>query len=272
VRSGRPPSPVPAAAGHPVVASDAASVRLDPAQMMIETSGRPNVHDTVFVEAEVDGRPVQFRAVVVNVLRDCLWLGLIKPDRRLEQVRDGVPVTLTLRRNGTAVVASERFLGHLGTTQSRLFSVAWRDTCEAVQRRAHLRVRAECPVEYVILQSALGEPGMSATGVTRDISASGLQMRVDRAVEDTVVEGDLLEVRLSLDSGMVLADASVVRVEDLTDIGPDGKPVPFAKATQKPVTAIAVQFESISDTAQDRIVRYMFSLQRMRRDLRAGER
>jgi c-di-GMP-binding flagellar brake protein YcgR len=217
--------------------------------MTIEASARPNV-----------------------VLPDCLWLGLIKPDRRLEQVRCGVPVTLTLRRNGTGIVASETFLSHLGTTQSRLFSVGWTDSCDVVQRRTHLRVRAECPIEYVVLQSAFLEPGVSARGSTWDISASGLQLRVGLPIEDTVVEADLVELRLSLDSGMVLADASVVRVEDMTDIGPDGKPLPFAKATHKPSTAIAVHFESISDTAQDRIVRYIFSLHRMQKDLRGGGR
>jgi c-di-GMP-binding flagellar brake protein YcgR len=240
--------------------------------MMIETSTRPNVHDTVFVEALVDGRPVQFRAVVVNVLPDCLWLGLIKPDRRLEQVRGGAAVSLTLRRGGTGMVASEMFLSHLGTTQSRLFSVGWTDSCQVVQRRTHLRVKAECPIEYTVLQSAIADPGASARGVTRDLSAGGLQLRVDRPVEDTVVEGDLIELQLSLDSGLVLADGSVIRVEDATDIGPDGKPVPTARATHKPVTIIGVQFESISDSAQDRIVRYIFSIQRMQRDLRGGSR
>jgi c-di-GMP-binding flagellar brake protein YcgR len=249
---------------------NASGVRLDPAQMMIDTSGRPNVHDTVFVEADVDGRPVPFRAVVVNVMPDCLWLGLVKPDPRLERVRGGAPVTLTFRRKGAGLVASETFLSHLGTTQSRLFSVAWGGECELVQRRSNLRINAACPIEYVVVQSEVTEPGTSGSGKTRNISAGGLQLSVGRPADDTVAEGDLLELRVWLDSGIVLADATVVRVEDLTDIGPDGKPVPPNKATHAPVTAIAVQFESISDTAQDRIVRYIFSLQRMQKDLRAG--
>jgi c-di-GMP-binding flagellar brake protein YcgR len=240
--------------------------------MMIETSARPNVHDTVFVEADVDGRPVPFRAVVVNVMPDCLWLGLIKPDPRLEQVRSGAPVTLTFRRSGAGMVASETFLSHLGTTQSRLFSVAWSAACELVQRRSHLRINATCPIEYVVLQSDATEPGASGSGVTRNISAGGLQLRVNRHAEDTVAEGDLLELRVSLDNGMVLADAAVIRVEDLTDSGPDGTPLPPARATHAPVTAIAVEFESISEAAQDRIVRYIFSLQRMQKDIRAGAR
>lgn len=232
---------------------------------MIETNARPNVHDTVFVEAEVGDRPVRFRAVVVNIMPGCLWLGLIKPDPKLAQVRGGDPVILTFRRRGTGMVAAEEFLGHLGTTRSRLFSVRWSDECRLVQRRDHLRVNARCPVEYRIVESEVAEPGTAGRGVTRNISAGGVQFRVDRPAEDTIAVGDLLELRLDLGGGTVLADATVVRVEDATDIGPDDRPLPPSKATHAPVTAIAVRFESISEKAQDRIVHYIFTLQRLQK-------
>jgi len=42
--------------------------------MMIETNGQPAVHDPVLVEAEIDGKVVGLRAVVVNVMPTSLWL------------------------------------------------------------------------------------------------------------------------------------------------------------------------------------------------------
>jgi len=240
--------------------------------MITETSPKPNVHDSVFVEAEVEGCLVSFRAVVVNTFPDVLWLGLVRPDSRLSRVRPGAPISLTFRRHGTGLIAAEQFVSHLGNSQSRLFAVRWSDCCEVVQRRQHLRLGAQCPIEYVVLQSEISEPGSSNMGTTRDLSAGGLLFKVERPIEDTVAAGDLLELRLQLRSGMVIADGTVVRVEDATDIGPDGKPLPPTKCTHKPVTFVAVAFESISATAEDRIVKYVFSLQRMQKDLRAAAR
>ncbi len=234
--------------------------------MIVETSAKPNVHDPVFVEAEVDGCLVTFRAVFVNVVSDALWLGLIHPDPRLERVHAGAPVSRTFRRNGTGMIAAERFLNRMGTSQSRLFAVRWSDSCEVVQRREQLRLPVERPLEYVVLESEITEPGVSGVGVTRNLSAGGLQFRVERPIDETVVPDDLLELRLQLDAGVVIADGIVIRVEDATDIGSDGKPLPASKCTHKPLTAVAVQFESISAAGQDRIVKYMFSLQRMQRD------
>ena len=51
---------------------------------MIETPKLPFVHDQVLVEAEVDGRVAGFRAVVVHVMPNVLWLGLVRPDSHLE--------------------------------------------------------------------------------------------------------------------------------------------------------------------------------------------
>ena len=237
---------------------------------MTVTSAKPNVHDQVLVEAEIDDRIAAFRAVVVNVMPDRLWLGLMKADDRLGRVRRGDPVVLTFKRDRVGMVASETFLNHLGTSQSRLFAVGWREDCELVQRRAYLRMNAECPIEYLVIDSDVIEPGQSGTGVTRNLSAAGLQFRIGIPVDDAVAAGDLLQIRLSVGNGTVLSDARVVRVEDATDTGPDGRPLPPCKATRQPATDIAVQFESIPEAAQDRIVRFIFSLQRARRDTRPG--
>jgi c-di-GMP-binding flagellar brake protein YcgR len=173
------------------------------------------------------------------------------------------------------MVASQTFLSHLGATQNRLFSVRWTEGVEVVQRRAYLRMDADCPIEYTVIGSDVTESGLRGSGVTRNISAAGLQFQIEAPTEDTVAVGDLLEIRVSIGNGTVLSDARVVRVEDATDLGPDGRPKPPAKASHRPMTYVAVQFESIREAAQDRIVRHIFylqrTLQRAKRDNRPGQ-
>jgi c-di-GMP-binding flagellar brake protein YcgR len=233
---------------------------------MIEPDKKPAVHDQVLVETEVDGRLIGFRAVVVNVSPAALWLGLLRPDARLEKVRPGASVGLTIRRNGAAMIGRTAFLGHLGSSQARLFSIGWPDDYQLVQRREHLRLDTEAEIRYVIVsQSETGSAGMEGQGTTRNLSAGGLQFIVKAQIRDTVSAGDALELHLKLGQDVVLAEADVIRVEDATDMGPDGRPLPPARPLRTPRTLIAVRFEEISDGAQDRIVRHIFSLQRMRR-------
>jgi c-di-GMP-binding flagellar brake protein YcgR len=233
---------------------------------MIEADKRPAVRDQVLVEAEIDGQVISFRAVVVNVGPAGLWLGLLRPDSRLEEVRPGDPVGLTVRRDGAAMVGRTAFLSHLGSTQARLFSVEWPEDYQLVQRREHLRLDTEAPLRYTIVsQSETGSAGMEGLGTTRNLSAGGLQFIVKAPIRDTVTAGDALELRMQLGQDVVMAEADVVRVEDATDAGPDGRPLPPARLARPPRTLIAVRFEAISDGAQDRIVRHIFSLQRMRR-------
>ena len=76
---------------------------------------------------------------------------------------------------------------------------------------------------------------------------------------------DALDLRMELGQDVVIAEADVVRVEDATNLGRDGRPLPPSKAARPPRTMIAVRFEAISAGAQDRIVGHIFSLQRMRK-------
>ena len=233
---------------------------------MIETPRKPSVHDQVLVEAEVDGRVVGFRAVVVNVMPDTMWLGLIKPDALLERLRHGDPMALTFRRNDTGMVAESSFLSHLGATQSRLFSIEMTEDCRLIQRRAHLRLDTECPIEYtVVSQSDSGSAGLTGEGTTRNISAGGLQFLVKTPIGETVESGDALDLALALGQDAVPAEAEVIRVDDVTNVGPDGRPMVPAKPARPPRTLIAVRFVAISEDAQDRIVRHIFALQRKRR-------
>lgn len=234
---------------------------------MIETRNKPTVHDQVLVEAEVDGKVIRFRAVVVNILPAAMWMGLVKPDSQLGQLRPGDPIGLTFRREDAGMVAASTFLSHLGSTQSRLFSVEMPADCRLIQRRAQLRLDTECPIQYVVVtQSETASAGLTGEGTTRNISAGGLQFMVRAPIEETVNAGDALELKLALGRDAVLAEAEVVRVEDATDFGPDGRILPPATRPRPPRTWIAVRFVSISEGAQDLIVKHIFALQRMRRE------
>jgi c-di-GMP-binding flagellar brake protein YcgR len=234
--------------------------------MTIETHKKPAVHDHVLVEAEIDGALVGFRAVIVNVMPAALWLGLVKSDPQLERLRPEDPIQLTFRRDGAAMVAASTFLSHMGSTQSRLFSIEWPEDYRLIQRRSYLRLDTECPVEYLVTsQSEAGGAGQTGEGVTTNISAGGLQFKVCVPIEDAVRPGDQLEIRLSLNRGAVLAEAEVVRVDDATNAGPDGHPLPPGKKPRGPVTLVAVRFVSISIGAEDRIVRHIFAVQRRAR-------
>ena len=233
---------------------------------MIETTRSPAVHDQAFVEAEIDGSVVTFRAVVVNVMPAALWLGLSKEDSLLEQLCPGDPMTVTFHREEAALVARSVFLSHLGSRQSRVFSVEMPTDCHVFQRRAHLRLDADCPVEYTVVGGGVTGAGITGAGTTRNISAGGLQFVIQTQITETVVVGDALELRLAVGRDAVLLEADVVRVFDATDIGPDGRPMPPATPPRPPRTLVAVRFVTISDDAQDLIVRRIFSLQRLRRE------
>ena len=227
----------------------------------------PFIHDQVLVEAEVDGRVVGFRAVVVNVMPATLWLGLVKPDSHLEPLRPGDPIALTFRRDDAGMVAAATFLTHLGSSPARLFSIEMPSDLRLIQRRAHLRLDTNCPIEYTIVsQSEIGSAGLTGEGKTTNISAGGLQFEVKAPARETVEKGDALEIGVQIGPDAVLAEADVLRVEDATDRAPDGRPLPPAKSPRAPRTLIAVQFVAISDGAQDRIIRHIFALQRMRRE------
>ncbi len=232
---------------------------------MIETDKKPVVHDQVLVEAEIDGRVAAFRTVVVNVLPGVLWLGLLKPNPLLERLQPNDPAILTFRREGSAMVAESAFVALLGPSQSRVFSVEWPSDVRMVQRRAQLRVDAEGPVQYTIIETVTDFSGVAGQGATRNLSAGGLQFAVKVPIEEAVIVGDLLELRMGLGQNVVMADATVVRTEDGTDLGRDGKHLQPARTPRPPQTLVAVRFEQISEGAQDLIVRHIFSLQRMRR-------
>jgi c-di-GMP-binding flagellar brake protein YcgR len=233
--------------------------------MMSCIERKPAVHDQVLVEAELGGRVVGLRAVIVNVMQTTLWLGLVRPDPSLERLRPDQPLHLTFRYSGAAMVAASTFLSHLGASRSRLFSIEWPTDLQLIQRRAYLRLDADCPIQYtVVSQGNSGSAGRTGRGLTRNISAGGLQFRIRAALDEPVEPGDELEIYIALGSHGVAAEAEVIRVDDAEELGAAGKPRPAAHG-KGPTALIAVRFTSISEGAQDRIVRHIFSLQRKRR-------
>ena len=235
--------------------------------MIADIDMKPAVHDRVLVEAHIDGQLTSFRAVAVNILPTALWLGLVGPQPKLEQLRRDQPLQLTFRRDNTGMIAASSFIAHLGVSRTRLFAVSWPDDVKLIQRRAHLRLDAQCPVEYTVAsQSATGSPGQTGDGICCNLSAGGAQFVVRYALGETVGVGDELDLRVALGrEGVVLAEAVVVRAEDAAAVaaGPDA---PVQPGWSGPRSLIAVRFECISDVDQDKIVRYIFSIQRQSRE------
>jgi c-di-GMP-binding flagellar brake protein YcgR len=234
---------------------------------MIDTPRQPAVHDQVLVETEIDGSVVGFRAIVINVMPTELWLGLAKPDPRLERIKPGEVMVLTFRHEHVAMVAESAFVAHLGSTQARVFSIEMPADLRLIQRRSHLRLNTVCPIEYTVVgQDEISGYGSTGEGKTRNISAGGIQFLVRAPARETVDVGAELELALLLDKDVVLAEGEVLRVEDATDLGPDGRRLPPLAIPRAPRTWIAVRYVSISEGGQDRIVRHIFSLQRKRRE------
>jgi c-di-GMP-binding flagellar brake protein YcgR len=148
-----------------------------------------------------------------------------------------------------------------------MFSIEMPTDLRLIQRRFHLRLDTVCPIEYTIVsQDRTSGAGATGEGTTRNISAGGVQFLVKAPIGETMDVGAELELAMLLGQDVVLAEGRVLRVEDATDIGPAGRRLAPAASPRQPRTWVAVQFESISEGAQDRIVRHIFSLQRMRRE------
>ena len=106
--------------------------------MIADIDMKPAVHDRVLVEAHIDGRLTSFRAVAVNILPTALWLGLVGQQPQLEQLRRDQPLQLTFRRDNTGMIAASSFIGHLGASRTRLFSVSWPDDVKLMCRPVFL--------------------------------------------------------------------------------------------------------------------------------------
>jgi len=178
-------------------------------------------------------------------------------------------MTLTFHREDTALIARSAFLSHLGSRQSRVFSVETLADCHVVQRRANLRLDAECPVEYTVV-------GGGVTGRAHRLGNDAKHQRRRTAVHGSGADRRdrgrrrRPRARAGGRSGRG-AHRGRRRARDRRNRHGAGR-TPHAPglAPRPPRTLVAVRFVSISDGAGDLIVRRIFALQRLRREGPAG--
>ena len=227
---------------------------------MIGTDGVGNefaVRDRVLIEADADGRPVSFRAMVLRVCPTELWLGLGSPDGRLDTMCPEQPVRLTLARDDAALLGQSMFLRILGGSRSRVFAVVRPVALERLQRRGYVRYPIGLPIRFRQLDPTTWEPrGKTATTITKNLSPGGMLFVSDAALN----VGDDLDLTLPL-SGMdrVTMNGVVKRLDrgtDKDDSGPGDRPRH---------TEVAVKFTRITSLDQDRIVRLILLTEHRRR-------
>jgi len=220
------------------------------------------IQDRALVEAEIAGRPVSFRSVIVRVCEDELWLGLASPDWRLENMRPDQPVGLTIARDGAALLARTSFLRPLGGGKSRVFAVVRPVALERAQRRGYVRYPIDLPVHFRHIDHATWEPrGKVATTVTKNLSPGGVLFMSDVPVN----VGDDLDMTLPLSGWDRLSMSGVVK-----------RVTAGASASQRPgrpeSTEAAVKFTRITTLDQDRIVRLILLTEHRRREAAMAER
>ena len=216
------------------------------------------IQDRALVEADIHGRAVSFRTVIVRICQTELWLGLASPDRRLEMLWPDQTVRLTVGRNGAALLAQSWFVRPLGDSRSRGFAVVRPAAVERVQRRCYVRYPIDLPIRYSHVDPATWEPrGRPATTVTRNLSPGGTLFVSDAAVK----VGDNLDLALPLSGGDRVSMNGVVkrlgRAPDDSRSGPNDRP---------DHAEVAVEFTRITSLDQDRIVRIILLAEHRRRE------
>ncbi len=216
------------------------------------------IQDRVLVEAEIYGRPVSFRTVIVRICPTELWLGLASPDGRLEAMRQNQTVRLTVARDGAALLGQSAFLRPLGGSRSRVFAVVVPAALDRAQRRGYVRYPIDLPVRFRRIDPATWEPrGKAATTVTRNLSPGGLLF-----VSDTAINvGDDLDLTLPL-AGVDRVSMNGV-VKRLARAAGDGASGPNGQPGR---TEVAVEFTRITSLDQGRIVRFILLTEHRRRE------
>jgi c-di-GMP-binding flagellar brake protein YcgR len=226
---------------------------------MVDVSSADNelsIQDRVLVEAEAFGREISFRAMIVKICPDELWLGLASPDHRLETMRPDQQITLTVARSGAALVGPSGFLRPLGGSKSRIFAVVRPAVLERVQRRSHARYQAELPIHFRHVDPATRElRGKSAGGRTINVSPGGMLFLTE--VHASI--GEELDLTVPLSGTDRISMIGVVTrtsgpLEDTA--GGDG-----VAATQ-----VAVRFTRITAVDQERMVKFILLTEHRRRE------
>ena len=203
------------------------------------------LQDRVLVEADLGGQITGFRAVVVKVAPDEIWLGLPAQDRRLEAMGEGKRLRLTVTREGGALVAQTRFLRHL--SQCRIFAVEKPSRIERVQRRAHRRVALQLEARLRMLNPGTGMvEGKGFSGRTVDVSTGGVLVETDMPLN----LGDEVDLTLMLAAtDRVSTTGKVTGIRDLAG----GAAASSSQGT--PGVAIGLKFLRMTTVDEDRILR-----------------
>jgi hypothetical protein len=227
---------------------------------MIDTDIADNdlaMQDRVLVEAEIAGRPMSFRAVIVRVCQSELWLGLASPDRRLELMWPNQPLRLTVARQGGGLLGQSDFLRPLGGSKSRVFAVARPVALEHVQRRGYVRYPIDLPMRFRHIDPVTWEPrGKVVAMVTKNLSPGGLLFVTDVQID----VGDDLDLTLPLSSWDRVSMGGVVRRVARGCQEGDSSP-----SEQLGPTEAAVKFTRITALDQDRLVRLLLLTEHRRR-------
>ena len=210
--------------------------------------GELAIQDRVLVEADIDGRTVYFRAVMVKVCPDELWLGMASPDRRLETMRPDQAVRLTIARSGAALLGESAFLRLLGGSKSRIFAVVRPSAIEKVQRRAHLRYQVDLPIIFRHTDPETREPrGKAAVATTINVSPGGALLKG----EIPVVIGEELALILPLsaeDRISILAVVTRIR---------GGEGAAPGEAAEDGHTEVAIKFTRLTAVDQEHLLRFI---------------
>jgi c-di-GMP-binding flagellar brake protein YcgR len=220
------------------------------------------IQDRTLVEAQIDGRSVSFRAVVVRICPTELWLGVASPDRRLDTMAPNQGIQITVARDGAALLTRSEYLRPLGDSKSRVFAVGRPAILERVQRRGYVRYPIDLPVVFRHLDPTTWEPrGRVATTVTRNLSPGGLLFMSDALVS----VGDELDLTLALSGIDRVSMSGIVRRLGLAadrSVNDDS----YGPTAQCRQTEVAVAFTRITSLDQDRIVRLILLTEHRRRE------
>ena len=216
------------------------------------------IQDRVLVEAELYGRPVMFRAMIVKVCPDELWLGLASPDRRLETMRQDQTISLTIARPGAALLGKSGFLRPLGGSKSRIFAVVRPGALERVQRRVHIRYQMNLPIIFRHMDAATREPlGKGVVATTVNVSPGGLLLKGQLPV----ALGEELAFTLPLAGQDRIAMLGVVaRIRSAEEETPGA-------TTDASDAEVAIKFTRITTVDQERMMRFILMKVHREREL-----
>jgi hypothetical protein len=215
------------------------------------------IGDRVLAEADIYGRTISFRAVIVKVNPDELWLGLASPDKRLDALRENHTLLLTIARANAGLLGQSGFLRLLGGSKSRIFAVVRPAALERVQRRAYVRYQIDLPLNFRHLDPATREPrGRASLGIAINVGPGGLLFTTEAGPQ----LGEELDVTLPLvGSDRVSMIALVTRVRG----SEEGAPAPGCESVR---SEVAVRFTRITAVDQDRVVRFILMTEHRRRE------